>query len=346
MDYKLKNRDGVETTYAKDKIKIPAATGDSMMVFTQGQAQAEKTVEIAKNGAFSVEPDAGYAFVKRVSATVNVPTPEPVLQEKAVNITSNGQTSVSPDAGKDGLSKVDITVAVPGTDFSKVTANKDDVFETKWFYDKNGILQKGGIPGYVEVPANYSIGDKEMTLGFFSTEYGVNLFDDQNIPVPGWKLSDLDVIIPPALAITPGSTFALTANSIMSTALLADNTYPGWGVDFWPAWFLVQNESKSTPYWLYGGVSYVASSTTSPAQCKYVGNGKYQDADGGWHTVTCGWTALASSEQPYTITGDTVWTKPIIDGAESNNFLDLCSKIRTIIFEQFVDKVIPIGIKM
>ena len=115
MDYKLKDRDGVETTYAKDKIKIPAATGDSMVVFTQGEAQAEKTVDIDANGAFAVEPDAGFAFFKKVSGTVNVPTPEPVLQEKAVNITSNGQTSVTPDAGKDGLSKVDITVAVPPT---------------------------------------------------------------------------------------------------------------------------------------------------------------------------------------------------------------------------------------
>lgn len=113
MDYNLKDRDGVETTYTKDKLKIPAATGDSMVVFSQGEAQAEKTVDIAKNGAFTVEPDAGYSFVKRVSGTVAVPTPEPILQEKSVNITSNGQTSVSPDAGKDGLSKVDITVAVP-----------------------------------------------------------------------------------------------------------------------------------------------------------------------------------------------------------------------------------------
>ena len=76
MDYKLKNRDGVETTYAKDKIKIPAATGDSMVVFTQGEAQAEKTVDIAKNGAFTVEPDAGFSFVKRVSGTVAVPGPD------------------------------------------------------------------------------------------------------------------------------------------------------------------------------------------------------------------------------------------------------------------------------
>lgn len=113
MDYKLKNRDGVETTYTKEKLKIPAATGDNMVVFTQGEAQAEKTVDIAKNGAFTVEPDAGYSFVKKVSGTVAVPTPAPVLQKKTVSITSNGQTSVTPDTGKDGLSKVDITVAVP-----------------------------------------------------------------------------------------------------------------------------------------------------------------------------------------------------------------------------------------
>lgn len=75
MDYKLKNRDGVETTYAKDKIKIPAATGDSMVVFTQGEAQAEKTVDINANGAFTVEPDAGYSSVRKVNAKVNVPAP-------------------------------------------------------------------------------------------------------------------------------------------------------------------------------------------------------------------------------------------------------------------------------
>lgn len=115
MDYKLKNRDGVETTYTKEKLKIPAATGDSMVVFTQGEAQAEKTVDVDANGAFTVEPDAGYSFVKKVSGTVAVPTPEPVLQEKSVNITSNGQTSVTPDSGKDGLSKVDITVNVPAS---------------------------------------------------------------------------------------------------------------------------------------------------------------------------------------------------------------------------------------
>lgn len=69
MDYKLKNRDGVETTYTKDKIKIPAATGEGMVVFTQGEAQAEKTVDIAKNGAFTVSvADDGTLSTKEVTA--------------------------------------------------------------------------------------------------------------------------------------------------------------------------------------------------------------------------------------------------------------------------------------
>lgn len=75
MDFKLKNRDGVETTYTKDKIKIPAATGDSMVVFTEGEAQAEKTVDINANGAFTVEPDARHSFMKKVRGTVAVPAP-------------------------------------------------------------------------------------------------------------------------------------------------------------------------------------------------------------------------------------------------------------------------------
>ena len=105
MDYKLKNRDGVETTYTKEKLKIPAATDDSMVVFTQGEAQAEKTVDINANGAFTVEPDAGYSFVKKVSGTVNV----------------------------------------PGPDFSQVTATAADVLKDKVFLDSQGQRQIGSI---------------------------------------------------------------------------------------------------------------------------------------------------------------------------------------------------------
>lgn len=61
-------------TYTQDGDKITITEDDgSMVVFTQGEAQAEKTVEIDFNGGFIVKPDAGYAFVKRVIGTVNVP---------------------------------------------------------------------------------------------------------------------------------------------------------------------------------------------------------------------------------------------------------------------------------
>ena len=61
-------------TYTQDGDKITITEDDgSMVVFTEGEAQVEKTVNIAKNGAFTVEPDAGFSFVKKVSGTVNVP---------------------------------------------------------------------------------------------------------------------------------------------------------------------------------------------------------------------------------------------------------------------------------
>ena len=102
MDYKLKNRDGVETTYTKDKIKIPAATGDSMVVFTQGEAQAEKTVDITKNGAFTVEPDAGFAFVKKVSGTVAVPTPVTSVNGKTGDVKTGMVVHATKNTSADG----------------------------------------------------------------------------------------------------------------------------------------------------------------------------------------------------------------------------------------------------
>lgn len=78
MAFKLKDGSGVEHTYDQTKLKIPSTTEGETVVFTQGEAQAEKTVYIDFNGAFVVEPDAGYAFVKRVSGTVDVPV-EPYI---------------------------------------------------------------------------------------------------------------------------------------------------------------------------------------------------------------------------------------------------------------------------
>lgn len=102
MDYKLKNRDGVETTYTKDKIKIPAATGDGMVVFTQGEAQVEKTVDINANGAFTVEPDAGYSSVKRVSGTVNVPSPVTSVNGKTGDVKTGMVVHATKNTSTDG----------------------------------------------------------------------------------------------------------------------------------------------------------------------------------------------------------------------------------------------------
>lgn len=66
-------------TYTQDGDKITITEDDgSMVVFTQGEVQEEKSVYIDYNGGFMVKPDAGYAFVKRVIGTVNVPV-EPYI---------------------------------------------------------------------------------------------------------------------------------------------------------------------------------------------------------------------------------------------------------------------------
>lgn len=138
MDYKLKNRDGVETTYAKEKLRIPAATGDSMVVFTEGEAQAEKTVDFNANGAFTVEPDAGFAFVRRVSGTVAVP--EPAGQNKTVTITANGTTEVTPDGGYNYLTRVTINTNVPIPTAPKNTITELSTTETVVVLSYGGLV--------------------------------------------------------------------------------------------------------------------------------------------------------------------------------------------------------------
>lgn len=163
MDYKLKTRDGVETTYAKDKIKIPAATGDNKVVFTRGEAQAEKTVDITANGDFEVEPDAGYAFIKKVSGTVDVPMPtppEPTAQEKTVTITENGTTEVTPDGGYDFLSGVTINTNVPIPTAPKITTTELSTTETV------GALSYGSFARGVFVEKGGSATKQFMASGF------------------------------------------------------------------------------------------------------------------------------------------------------------------------------------
>lgn len=75
MAFKLKDGSGVEHTYDQKKLKIPSTTEGETVVFTEGEAQAEKTVDISANGTFEVEPDEGFAFVKKVSGNISVPAP-------------------------------------------------------------------------------------------------------------------------------------------------------------------------------------------------------------------------------------------------------------------------------
>lgn len=184
MDYKLKNRDGVETTYTKDKIKIPAATGDSRVVFTQGEAQAEKTVDITANGDFEVEPDAGFAFVKKVSGTVAVPTPVTSVNGKTgdvktgmvVHATKNtdGTTySLSPSVNEiiqfvNSNTPAPIQLLADGVVFDKYIYNNED--ETLSFLDgentdtvferKTYLFIVASDPGFgllVELSNQYSV---------------------------------------------------------------------------------------------------------------------------------------------------------------------------------------------
>lgn len=111
MDYKLKNRDGVETTYTKEKLKIPAATGDSMVVFTQGELQEDKYVKVTENLSFDIVPDPGYSGLKKASVSMQVPIPA-LEEERNWSITQNGTVTLEPNGGYDGMRKVVVTTNV------------------------------------------------------------------------------------------------------------------------------------------------------------------------------------------------------------------------------------------
>lgn len=108
MDYKLKNRDGVETTYAKDKIKIPSATGDNMVVFTQGEVQEEKTVLLKSSPSDTIVlPDAGFDSIKKIRCEVRV---SGKVSVQPITITENGTFTPLP-----GYAYAPVTVDVPPT---------------------------------------------------------------------------------------------------------------------------------------------------------------------------------------------------------------------------------------
>ena len=66
-----------------------------------------------RNGTYEITPSNPDYFIRKATVTVNVPSKEPVLQQKSIDIVKNGSYSLAPDAGVDGLNNVDINVNVP-----------------------------------------------------------------------------------------------------------------------------------------------------------------------------------------------------------------------------------------
>lgn len=75
-------------------------------LYKESSLQESKTV--TTNG--TVYPDTGYEALKKV--TVNVPTPEPVLETKTISVTENGTTEYTPASSNVGFDKVNLTVNV------------------------------------------------------------------------------------------------------------------------------------------------------------------------------------------------------------------------------------------
>ena len=157
MDYKLKNRDGVETTYTKDKIKIPAATGDSMVVFTQGEVQEEKTVLLNSSPSDTIVlPDAGFNSIKQIKCQVRV---RGDISVQPITITENGIFTPLP-----GYAYAPVTVDVPPTSgfqlkftiYSYVAAMQSEDF-------KNIIYQ--AVLGTLEPPNGWDIPMFPLCIG-------------------------------------------------------------------------------------------------------------------------------------------------------------------------------------
>lgn len=70
---------------------------------------------------------------------------EATQQVKSVDITKNGDFTVIPDLGKSGITELKLGVNVPATDFSVVTATTADVLKNKSFFDSSGNLVQGTI---------------------------------------------------------------------------------------------------------------------------------------------------------------------------------------------------------
>ena len=84
---------------------------------------------------------------------------EATQQVKSVEITKNGDFTVIPDLGKSGITELKLGVNVPTTDFSVVTATTADVLKNKSFFDSSGNLVQGPIIERDKTPVVETVGN-------------------------------------------------------------------------------------------------------------------------------------------------------------------------------------------
>ena len=91
---------------------------DSIGAIESPLPQQEKTIEITANGSYEVTPDEGLV-ISKVTAAVNVPIPEPVIEE--LTITANGTYPIT--EGIDGFGPVNVNVPGPVIEALEITEN-------------------------------------------------------------------------------------------------------------------------------------------------------------------------------------------------------------------------------
>lgn len=69
----IKDRDGKNLPYTGTKVQISNGDG-TYTIFSEGNAQETKEVQIIENGTTEIIPDVGYNFLKKVDLTINVPS--------------------------------------------------------------------------------------------------------------------------------------------------------------------------------------------------------------------------------------------------------------------------------
>ena len=84
---------------------------------------------------------------------------EATQQVKSVEITKNGDFTVIPDLGKSGITELKLGVNVSATDFSVVTATTADVLKNKSFFDSSGNLVQGTIIERDKTPVVETVGN-------------------------------------------------------------------------------------------------------------------------------------------------------------------------------------------